>query len=103
MLAGERLESVVAELGRSYRHVLIDAPAVLEHAEATLLGPVVDGIVLVIRAGRTDVEAVRAARDGLELVGARVLGVVINDPAHRRPASAGRLARLVTSRSVSRA
>jgi Mrp family chromosome partitioning ATPase len=39
----------------------------------------VDGVLLVVRAHATPVEAVWVARDRLELLGANILGVVLND------------------------
>ena len=40
---------------------------------------IVDGVLLVVRAHATPVEAVQVARDRLEFLGAKILGVVLND------------------------
>jgi protein-tyrosine kinase len=45
----------------------------------------VDGVVLVVRAGRTSREAVLQAKKRLQLAGARLLGVVLNDRTYPLP------------------
>jgi Mrp family chromosome partitioning ATPase len=48
-------------------------------ADALVLSATADGVVLVCRAGKTSWQAARQVRQRLEDVGARILGVVIND------------------------
>jgi len=64
--------------------VLIDSPPVLSTTDATVLAPRADGVLLVVRYGSTTTGQVQAAREALDIVGARVLGAVLN----RMPASA---------------
>jgi Mrp family chromosome partitioning ATPase len=40
----------------------------------------VDGVVLLVRVGTTTRSAARSAQERLSLVGARILGTVLNDP-----------------------
>jgi len=71
--------------------VLIDSPPVLPVADALLLSPLVDGIVLVAAAGTTSRRDLRRAHDTLDLVHAPVLGTVLNRvPARGRRAHAYR-------------
>jgi tyrosine-protein kinase len=58
--------------------VLIDSPPVLPVADALLLSPLVDGIVLVATAGTTSRKDLRRAHETLDLVHAPVLGTVLN-------------------------
>jgi Mrp family chromosome partitioning ATPase len=59
--------------------VLIDTPPSLTVTDATVLAPLVDGIILVVKAGNTKMAAVKRQVAALRQVGARLLGVVVND------------------------
>jgi Mrp family chromosome partitioning ATPase len=72
--AGELLE----RLREDYDFVVLDAPAVNHGDIAASLAPLVDGVLLVVRAGETPREAVIEARLRLERAGARIAGVVLN-------------------------
>ncbi len=58
--------------------VVLDAPPVLPVTDAAVLAPAVDGVLFVVDLRRTPREAARRARQQLEAVGARVVGVVVN-------------------------
>jgi Mrp family chromosome partitioning ATPase len=58
--------------------VILDAPPVLSMADARILGTKADGVVLVVRAGRTGSNLVLRAGALLESSGAHVLGMVLN-------------------------
>jgi Mrp family chromosome partitioning ATPase len=63
---------------RSHDYILIDAPPLLRWADATLLGRMCDGVVVVVRAGVTERELLVNVRDQLERAGANLVGVVLN-------------------------
>ncbi len=62
-----------------YDIVLIDAPPVLEVADARLLGKFADGVVLVLRSGATDRADALQAYQQLYEDGTPLLGTVLND------------------------
>jgi len=72
-----------------YDWVLVDSPPVLAVADATILSPAVDGIVLVVESGRTPAAALREAEERLRSVAGRIVGVVLNKVDVRRSASVG--------------
>ena len=74
------IRKILQDLGKGFDMIIIDAPPVLATAAGPALAAVADGVMLVIRAGRTDRAAVREALRQLGMVGARVLGAVLNDP-----------------------
>lgn len=79
-----RMRTLLDELAHKVDLVLIDCPPVLPVADALNLASAVDGVLLVLRAGKTRVKVAREAVESLRKVGARVIGVVLNDlPAHR--------------------
>ncbi|MCC6176557.1 MAG: CpsD/CapB family tyrosine-protein kinase [Chloroflexi bacterium] len=79
LLASERFSSVVQAIAKEADHVLFDAPPVASVSDAAVLATRVDGVLLVVDAGRTRRDAARRAKEQLERVGARVLGVVLNN------------------------
>ncbi len=74
------MEKVFDDLGQSYDVVVIDGPPVLAAGSAPVLPAIADGVLFLVRAGQTDRGALREALRQLSAVGARVLGVVLNDP-----------------------
>lgn len=75
-LSSPRLRSILRESSTDFDWVIIDAPPVGPVADASLLAEHVDGVLLVIRAGATQHEAVQKAVD---LLGReRILGVILN-------------------------
>jgi Mrp family chromosome partitioning ATPase len=58
--------------------VVLDGPPVLEAPDASPLGAVADGVLLVIQAGRTKRPVLTRAADLLGKAGSRVLGSVLN-------------------------
>lgn len=63
LLSSEKMENLVKEMGRRYddRYVFFDAPPVLEHAEAIAMAPMMDGIIMVVEAGKTSRKDVQKA------------------------------------------
>lgn len=74
------VRKILQDLGKGFDMIVVDAPPVLATAAGPALAAVADGVVLVIRAGRTDRAAVREALRQLRMVEARILGAVLNDP-----------------------
>lgn len=61
-----------------FNYVVVDSPPVLDVTDAIVASTWMDGVVLVVRAGATPREAVRKAAHRLNMVGAKILGVVVN-------------------------
>jgi len=80
----ERAREVLEALTPRYDLVLIDTPPVNVLADAALLGSVADAVVLVVRAGYTEAEALRYALDQLTAARAPVAGTLLNDVDLRR-------------------
>jgi capsular exopolysaccharide synthesis family protein len=70
----DRVRSLLHSLKRRYDYVLVDGPAALAQSHAGVLGSLVDGILIVVRLGRTPKEAVAGAHRMLEELGGNVLG-----------------------------
>ena len=69
-----RLAIYLEQLRREYRYILIDCPSLREAEHAVVLAPLVDGVVLVVEANRTQKEQFLYADRAIENAGGRVLG-----------------------------
>jgi capsular exopolysaccharide synthesis family protein len=79
VLTTESMGEVLRELRRGFEYIVIDSPPVVPFAEARALATLVDGVVLVGRAGYTDKEAIVRTMELLsEVRSAPVLDVVLN-------------------------
>jgi capsular exopolysaccharide synthesis family protein len=85
ILSTERFAALVDRLRGKFDRVILDSPPVLAVTDAVILSRVVDGTILVVRAGRTAREALHRARGALAAVNANLLGVVLNDVDLRNP------------------
>jgi capsular exopolysaccharide synthesis family protein len=75
-LTSHRMQQLLEEAAERFDWVIVDTPPVTLTADAGLIGALVDGTVLVVRAGRTPHPAVRQA---VETLGReRIFGVVLN-------------------------
>ena len=89
VVTAHRLEKVIRESSEAaYDLIIFDGPPVVPVADAVSLAAVCDGVILVVRARRTPLAAVRRAITQIRQVHGRVLGVLLNE-AHRRSADAG--------------
>jgi len=78
LLSSAAMESMLRELRKRFKFVVIDSPPVLPVTDAMILSTLADGVVFVIESGVTVRGAVTRARKILQNVGANVLGIVLN-------------------------
>ena len=79
LLGSQRMERVIQALLEKADVLLFDAPPVLAVTDSSILATKVDGVLLVVSAGRTRREDVRTAKAQLEKVNAHVIGAVLNN------------------------
>jgi succinoglycan biosynthesis transport protein ExoP len=78
LLESKRFKDFLAQLGQHFDWVLIDSPPVLPVTDAMVLSQIVAGVVLVVSADATPLQAARTAVDQLDVARARILGAVLN-------------------------
>lgn len=83
VLGSEAALRILRELREAADYVILDSPPALPVADALALAPHVDGVILVARSGRTPRERARESAESVRRVGARLLGVVLNDVARK--------------------
>jgi Mrp family chromosome partitioning ATPase len=74
----ERYRERFTELRDAFDYVLINGPAIGRETQTTLIGQLVDGVVLIVKANRSRREAVRRAKEQLERAHVHLLGAVLD-------------------------
>lgn len=74
----ERLSELVVRLRCDFDTILIDTPPICHLSDARLIGRVVDGAILVVRAGETTRDEALAAKRKLQDDGIPLLGTILN-------------------------
>ena len=67
------------DLLANFDWVIFDSPPMGAVTDAAVLAPQVDGVLLVVRAGRTTRDSILSAKKQLDSVSARLVGSVLND------------------------
>ena len=79
LLYSKHLATLIEELKEAFDMVVIDTPPMMQIPDARMFGRMVDGVVLVVRAGMTTRDAAVAARMRLLEDGVHLIGTVMND------------------------
>lgn len=78
-LAAPELERLLVRLHESYQVIIIDTPPAAVVSDALALAKEADGVVMVIRRGRTTRTLASKTLGQLQQVGARLFGIALND------------------------
>lgn len=78
ILSSSGFKSHLERLRNEYDLVLFDAPSLGNPADLVMLAGVVDGVVIVVEAGKSRRPAVRYGVEQIAAQGGRVLGIVLN-------------------------
>jgi non-specific protein-tyrosine kinase len=79
LLASQRMRELLIALQREADYVIVDSAPILAVSDTSVLSTLATGVILVLRAKKTKLEAARRAAEQLQSVQANLLGVVIND------------------------
>jgi Mrp family chromosome partitioning ATPase len=83
LLAGDQVTRVLEALHQRFEYVVLGTAGLPEYSDALSIAPRVDATILVVTSGKTRRPRAVQARDSLERVGARVLGVVLVESRRR--------------------
>ncbi|MEY4167575.1 MAG: hypothetical protein RIR52_1399, partial [Acidobacteriota bacterium] len=78
LLGSVRMKQVVETLSANFDHIIIDSPPVASFADSLILSALVEGVIIVVKGGTTPREMAQRTQGHLRSVGAKILGVVIN-------------------------
>lgn len=83
LLGSSAMRRTLDALASRYDRILIDMPPVAPLADLHVMAPMVDGILMIVRAGMTPKPAIEQALAGLDI--SKVLGLVLNDSGDHAP------------------
>jgi capsular exopolysaccharide synthesis family protein len=80
LLSSEKMQLLVEELKNRYedRYIIFDSPPAQFAAETTFLATMVDGLVLVVRSGRTSKNSILRAVESIGPNKSKIIGIVFN-------------------------
>jgi polysaccharide biosynthesis transport protein len=78
LLTSALFSEILDEIKKDYDFVLIDTPPMLAVSDPSVVAPRVDGVILTIRLVKNSRPMAEQAKERLTILGANVLGVVVN-------------------------
>ena len=84
LLGSHRMVEFLAWARKNYDFIVVDSPPVAAVTDASVIAPLADGVLVVVRADRTPHRVVAHGRHLLESANARFLGAVLNDVSRER-------------------
>ena len=78
LLGSAKMKTVIETLSANFDYVVIDSPPVSSFADSLILSSLVDGVIIVVKGGVTPREMAQRTKAHLQSVGAKILGIVIN-------------------------
>ena len=72
------MAQMIENLKKSYDRIIVDSPPVTAVTDGIVLSKIVDGVVLIVRAGDTPKQVIQNALSQLKAVEAPILGAVLN-------------------------
>lgn len=78
LLGSPKMREILRELRQTFNFILIDSPPVVAVSDAVVLSVMSDGVVLVFDGQKTQTPSAQKAVERLDMVRARLLGVILN-------------------------
>ncbi len=78
LLSSEKFSTMIHELRDEYDVIIIDTPPLGSVVDASIIGAIADGTVLIVEAGAVNYHLLQKIKEKLTSVNARILGVVLN-------------------------
>jgi capsular exopolysaccharide synthesis family protein len=78
LLGSAKMRRFIEGIRQRFDFVIFDTPPLMAATDAVILGTLVDGTAVVVRAGKTNRENVRRRLEIFQNIQARVLGIILN-------------------------
>lgn len=85
LLGTSKMSNLINILKSKYDYVIFDTPPVMPVTDASILGPLTDGVIMVIKAEKTQQGIVRHSEDLLKQVQTKILGYVLTNVQYHIP------------------
>jgi len=84
LLESEKMSDLMKCLRQTFEYILIDTPPMLAVSDALVLGPNIDGMLMIVRGEKTSKDAMKLAKEKLDQAHITTLGVIINNMKYSR-------------------
>jgi capsular exopolysaccharide synthesis family protein len=85
LLNSKKMEQLLATLKTRFDYIFIDSPPIMPLTDGCILGSMVDGVILVVQAGRTQRETIKHVESRLYQARAKTLGYVLTSMEYHIP------------------
>ena len=85
LLQSEAMKDLIAQMRKRFDFVLIDTPPIISVTDSGIVGSMVDGVLMVVQAGRTQRGVIKRAEDLLYQSHCKVLGYVMSNIEYHLP------------------
>ena len=82
ILESKELSEMIEKVKKEFDLVIFDSPPVLPVTDASLLATKMDCVIMVYEIGRTSRDALLRAKNQLDSVGAKTIGIILNQTRH---------------------
>lgn len=79
LIGSSQMLRILDMLEQHFDHTVVDSPPIASFTDGVLISSMVDGVILVVHAGKGSRQIIRRAKNFLEEVGAKIFGVVLNN------------------------
>lgn len=85
ILRRAQFDNFMESAGLHFDYIIIDGPPILKSPVCRVIGPKVDGVIMVLDAGKTRHQVALRAKQELEFCHAKILGVILNKRKYHIP------------------
>ncbi len=78
LLGSQQMDVLIKELKKNFDYIIFDVPPAVNVTDAAVLSSKLDGVLIVVEANKTNKLAISRAKENLERVNAKILGVILN-------------------------
>jgi len=86
LLGSLKFKNLLSQLKEKYDYIILDTPPVIPVTDAGLIGSQVDGVIMVIQAGRTQKGVIKHGEGLLRQANAKLLGYIVTNIQYHVPA-----------------
>ncbi len=79
LIGSDQMSKLLKLFEDKFTHVVVDSPPIASFTDGVLVASMVDGVILVVHAGKSSRQVVRRSKQLLNDIGSKIFGVVLNN------------------------
>lgn len=85
LLSSRKMKRLIESFKTRFDYIFIDSPPVMPLTDACIVGPLTDGVILVLQSGRTQRDIIHHAESRLRQAQAKILGYIMTNVEYHLP------------------